>query len=212
MVLEKRETLAVFGRKDTFKIPGSVNKLICERGKYYIAGPDGKALSQVYNKISEFVDGKAVFWDDVSSGVINADGKVISKRKYDRVSLDGDIIRICKNDKWGFANFEGKVLCSPKYTFLEKFSNGLTRIRTDEDLWGVINDKGRVIIEPKYRYLGNPAAKQIVAQNIWGFGVIDIKENTIEPFKYKRISSDENQTIIYNTDGTRRTEQYAVCV
>lgn len=203
-------------------IKGSENVLVrSDNGMFYIANPEGKRLSpRCYKEISEFVNGLAVVtlrtgaktkkvyidgevkreFDVYPKGVIDVNGVEVMKPIYEKVHISSDCIRICLDDKWGYANLEGRVICKPNKDFIEKFENGCARERTGE-LWGVISFANRCLIPEKYRYLGDLRYGKRVAKINVNFGVIDNRGNVIEPFVYDKMRLDEkkNEVILTNS-------------
>lgn len=203
MVLEKRE-VEQGRRKDTFAIEGSDNKVVFFKYRYIITDPSGKILSRQYEKLGEFNRfGLAIATADEKKCVIKADGTEVKfASKYETFSLDDDVIRVRKKDKWGFTDTTGKVVCSPKFVFMERFVNGYARVRDEEGNWGIINKNGKLVVPIKYLLLGDLATPNIVAKTALGFGIINIKDEVIVPFKYRRIGKepDTGKVFIYNTN------------
>lgn len=196
------------------KIDGNV-VLLFDDGKIGFAGIDGTVYSEPihhYSNISNFVNGMAVVTSAGKMNVINSEGKLLLKRYYSSVGIDGNIIRIYSRGKFGFANAQGKVICEPNFKFIEKFNKGFARFLNDENKWGVINEKGKIILEAKYTYVSEPGESEIVAKRGCRYGVVDFKGNVIKPFKYAKVSKRDGKTVIFNTeeDGYTVTDSYTV--
>lgn len=173
--------------------------------KYFIVNMDGNRISKKYENISDFQQDVAIFVKGEKKGAVDVNGKEILGKLYDNVSLDQDVIRICENGKWGFADLDGKIICEPKYEFIERFNNGYARIafkdKTMQEFhWGVIAKNGEIIICPNYYYLGSLDRPSIVAKDIAGFGLIDINEKIIVPFRYKSLRSEGESEFLYNSN------------
>lgn len=193
-----------------------------DNAMYYIANKAGERLSsRCYKEISEFKNGLAiatlkgkckisrVYIDGelrkqleiYPKGVIDVNGNEILKPIYDKIHISSDIIRICLDDKWGYADFNGRIICKPCKSFIEKFEFGSARVFNGER-WGVINLRNRFLIPEKYLYIGELRYGKRVAQNVMmRYGVIDNKDNILEPFEYDKMQLDEknNQVILKNS-------------
>ena len=202
MKLLKSEVVK-FARKDTYAIPESKNVLVRMNDKFYIEDVKGQRITKNFSKISDFCKGLASFECGEEVGLVTADGKIILKNKYDKLVLDGEIIRIYSKGKWGFMNRDFKVICSPKYMFIEKFNNGYARFQNDEGKWGVISTSGRVVVKPKYSYIGDLSGEQIAAQTYKGYGAINIHGEVVVPFGYKKIACCDGQTQLFNFTGEK---------
>lgn len=202
-------------------IKGSDNLLVrSNNAMFYIANPEGKRLSpRCYKEISEFVNGLAVVtlktgaktkkvyidgevkkeFDVYPKGVIDINGVEILKPIYEQVYISSNCIRICVDDKWGYADFEGRIICEPNKDFIEKFENGCARERTGA-LWGVISFSNECLIPEEYRYLSELRNGKRVAKRDVNFGVIDNRGNVIEPFIYNKMLFGENNNEVILTN------------
>lgn len=63
-------------------------------------------------------------------------------------SLDG-AIAVKKDNRWGFADKQGKMIIEPTYDDANSFSIGLAPVK-DNDRWGYINTNSEFVIEAKY--------------------------------------------------------------
>ncbi len=200
MELVKQE-LTKSGRKETYLIPGTTNKLILEGNMYYLINEKGKAITKRFDKVSDFENGIAVFSRKDKKGAINTSGKNVLGRLYDNVALDNDIIRVCEDGEWGFANLKGEIIYAPVFSFLERFTGEYARFSYDDNLWGIVRKNGTIVIDAKYQYLSGLDKPVIIAKNCCGYGAIDITDKVIEPFKYDRIHFDGKTNVIYNPGG-----------
>lgn len=182
------------------KIEGSENMVLEENFYFHLISKDNERLSRNYLSISDFNNNMAIVTipnrkkkclesDDevrVLKGVIDSSGKIIVPCVWDNahISSDGSTIRICKDGLWGFADSLGKIICQPKFLFIEAFKGGLARVSMPEGKWGAINERGKFVISPKYLYLSSLENPKIVAKWENLYGIIDKKGNIIEPFKY----------------------------
>ena len=202
MKLLKREVIKHI-RKDTFAIPDSNNVLIKLNDKFYIESQDGKRLTKNLTKISKFTDGIASYECGEEKGIVTSQGKFFIKNKYDKIVVDGAIIRICLKGKWGFMNRDFKVLCAPKFEFLERFVGNYAKFRDEEGQWGIVSIAGRIVVKAKYSFLGALTGEQIAARTYKGYGAINIRGEEVVPFKFEKIASPDGQTALFNLDGEK---------
>ena len=196
MTLEKRvESKSV---TDGNSVQGSRVELVVVNKHSYIIDAEGNVISEYYDTIYNFKNGLAVVVLDSKMNVINQDGKQILAKFYDKLYVDGNVIRICKSEMWGFAIRSGKVICAPKFAFLEKFVNGYAKFQTSEGKWGIVNSAGHMVVLPKYDYIGSLSGEIIVAKDYRGYGGIDIHEKEVIPFRYEKIGSADEHTFLFN--------------
>ncbi|WP_219837597.1 WG repeat-containing protein [Paenibacillus sp. R14(2021)] len=90
---------------------------------------------------------------------------------------------------------------SPKYTFAEKFSEGLAAVRLNDDYrWGYIDTSGQMVISPKFEEVGQ--FHDGLAEVRWNglVGFINAKGKTMIPFKY-RDAQDFQNGVAWVNDG-----------
>ena len=63
------------------------------------------------------------------------------------------LIAVCKDDKWGFVNAEGKMVLEPTYEQAKSFSYGLAAVCVDGK-WGFIDPSGTLVIECQFSDTG----------------------------------------------------------
>jgi len=92
----------------------------------------------------------------VKSAVLAA-AKPSWKSSFDKVDDAGNgLMYICKNDKWGFATKEGKVLIEPKFNGLgDDFVDGMIVTQMEDKkgnlLCGFVNDQGKEVVPPTFQ-------------------------------------------------------------
>ncbi len=78
---------------------------------------------------------------------LNKDGEITSNMD---VYPELELYSIQKDEKWGFANREGKIVVDCEYDIVTELNEyGFAGIYKDGK-WGVVNKKGKVVIEPCY--------------------------------------------------------------
>lgn len=146
---------------------------------YGVLNMSGKTIIPFqYENISECFDGN-VFWvwqkdgkgDDDLIGLVNADNKLLTEFKYNRVTDFDDGVAWAKiGEKWAVVSDKGKELSDFIYDKHGKFTNGVAYVSKD-NLYGYINSSGNLITNIEY----------IGAQSRFGLGC---------PFRFNRNDND----------------------
>lgn len=124
--------------------------------------------SSKYSSVSDYINGYAVVRDGLNEGYYNkslireTDGRhyaLIDKQgkvcipfgKYDKIKggVFDNMIPVCKQGKWGFADPSGNVIIKIQYSDVRHFSEGLAAVKKDGK-WGYIDTKGAEKIPFKY--------------------------------------------------------------
>jgi hypothetical protein len=66
-----------------------------------------------------------------------------------RGMLSEGLIAVTQDEKWGFADRQGKVVVEPAHDKAEPFIDGMAAVRVGE-LWGFIDMTGDLVIPPRY--------------------------------------------------------------
>lgn len=201
-------------RQNERTIEGSDNLVKrTENGLYYVSNKDGEKLTKkCYRFISEYKNGYAVVALTKSSkvqrkyqedrlvkeisiypeGLIDEEGNEILPCIYDKVRIENDCIRLCIDEKWGYADFTGKVIVKPTYNFIERFTDETARV-FDGEKWGTIKFDGQIVIPIKFDYLSELKDGVRIAKRYGRYyGVIDDNAHILEPYVYD-IFSINNQ-------------------
>lgn len=107
-----------------------------------------------YDDISHFQEGLAFVLKDELWGVIDEQGTVIVKPKYDSL-YDGyyefreGLARVELDWQWGFINKKGEEIIPLKYDWVSHFSEGLAVVSVGEK-YGYIDPTGNMVIQPIY--------------------------------------------------------------
>lgn len=132
--------------------------------------------------------------DDVY-GAVDEHGKfIVPLGKYDEIyeHYDNNLIRVRKNDKYGFINNQGKEMIPLIYDNAYNFDQGFANVSFNKQ-WGVINTKGETVFDfGKYNFiktLDNLDGKIYFAvkQNEQ-LALFDEQKNQITEFRYESIN------------------------
>ena len=132
-----------------------------------------KEISGNYDKIGKFVNGIAIVHKNGLVGAITADGNVLIKPEYDRISgFGGDSIAYTnKNGKVGLINKKGEVVIANEYDYIGHFKDGYATIR-QKGRTGIVNERGKIVVDIKYERLSCEAGGVFKATNPDGTEVL----------------------------------------
>lgn len=126
--------------------------------QWYLIDTNGKAVSDKFSEIlldscgRYVVNGKVIAKAaDGTFGIYDEDMKLEAKldcSDADIYSSDG-LTAVCVNEKWGFADSEGKIVIEPEYSSAKSFSNGLAAV-CKNGVWGFIDKDNTLVIDYQF--------------------------------------------------------------
>lgn len=153
-------------------------------------------------------------------GVLDNNGKETTPPIYSQwkpIFKKNKSYAVCKDEKWGIINSQGKIVVEPKYDFIdwdEGYNDGIALVcmggqvqffsykglYSKGGLWGAINENGKEIIPVKYNQLNS--YNGIIIANLGGvqenefnnwidngtFGAFNLNGKCIVPMKYAWIN------------------------
>lgn len=203
--------------------------LVAERNKpVSIINTDGKVvkvLDKIDNKdvgeVCAFNEGYAIYRAGDYAGVIDRNGKSIIPANYCAINncSDGKFIAVDKKYekafkadsaealKYSVLSTEGKLLFEingAKYCQVGYFSNGYLPVcvkKEGDKMWGIINEKQELVVKPsaKIKQIGQIKDDKFIYSNGSGWGLMDIKGNTIIRAKYDGLTFDVNGKLLAYT-------------
>lgn len=154
------------------------------------------ATSTLFEKISDFYDGKAIVMSAGKYGMIKRDSyqwNLSVPLEYDVMLLPTDgVVGALKNGKSGFLTFDGEVVIPFKYDAVAQFLHGYARV-CNNDQWGMIDLKGNQVVPMKWKRVLD--ADTTVLNYAWvqlpddSYGCFDIKQQKLLGGGYKNIFS-----------------------
>jgi hypothetical protein len=154
------------------------------------------ATSTLFEKISDFYDGKAIVMSAGKYGMIKRDSyqwNLSVPLEYDVMLLPTDgVVGALKNGKSGFLTFDGEVAIPFKYDAVAQFLHGYARV-CNNDQWGMIDLKGNQVVPMKWKRVLD--ADTTVLNYAWvqlpddSYGCFDIKQQKLLGGGYKNIFS-----------------------
>lgn len=203
--------------------------LVVERNKpVTIINAEGnvvKVLDKIDNKtvgmVSAFSEGYATYQAGDDAGVIDENGNSVIPAKYCaiRSCSDGKFIAVDKKYKKMFdadsvsaikytvLDTSGKILfeiSGSKYYSIGNFKDGYLPVcvkKEGETMWGIINEKQEVVVKPttKLKRITEISGDKFIYSNGTGWGLMDIKGNTIIRAKYDGLAFDSNDRLMAYT-------------
>lgn len=124
-------------------------------GKWALIDSKGKEKTEyIYEEVAadEYgivcYQGRVFVKVDGKYKLINKKGKAISDDKFDDVKpfTETGYAAVCKDNKWGFVDTDGKLVIDYQYDDALSFSNGYAAV-CSKNLWGYIDVDNNLIIE-----------------------------------------------------------------
>lgn len=134
------------------KIPVAVD------GKFGYVGTDLKIPDELpYDYASNFRNGVAAVKKDDKWGIIDAEGKMVTKFEYDDVILDefdtcsnGNVIFVKKDGAYRMIDPSGSSISNKEFTDARAFVSLEPAAVCIDGKWGFVDTTGKVVIEPQY--------------------------------------------------------------
>ena len=84
------------------------------------------------------------------SGWLDSDPVTARERHILDEVFEGELFPASRNGRWGFTDVDGNIIIPIEYREAYAFSEGLARVRADNDLIGFINARNEFVIQPEY--------------------------------------------------------------
>ncbi len=136
------------------------NQYSCKDGKWGVLHISGKEIVPcVYDDIEVFDNGMARVRNGGQYGVIDTNGQVLIKTKYDYLIIQNDLIaanrggkekNCCEfsNGKWTLIDNKGKELLP--WIYDQIIPSGRVAVIQQDSVYGVTDPHGKIIIKPEY--------------------------------------------------------------
>lgn len=106
-----------------------------------------KILTMSGGIVENINENYTVIYSDTERAYLDNNGAIVENKI---VFPENILLAIKQNDKWGFADREGKIIVQCEYDMVTAFNEyGFAGVMR-EGKWGVINAKGEVIVNPTY--------------------------------------------------------------
>lgn len=139
-------------------------------GKCYLFDKNGQKVSDAYDIIGDFYEGKAIAGKDGKYGLIGLSGKVDVALDYEMLWMpwesdvpDG-LITAKKNGLYGYINSSGMEVIPIKYRSVYHYSKGLCKV-LDKGGWGLLDRNNKVVLDCKWEDVYYPESKD--ARYVW---------------------------------------------
>ncbi len=150
--------------------------------------------SSKIKRIVEVKGDKFIFSDGENCGVMNFNGDVILRAKYDNLSwADDDVLISYDSDNYSLINLEGDKLTKEKYLAILPFYDGkYAAVKIDDNSWGFVDKKGEEIKlknAPDIYHIGPHSASMVVESDFVDIDAI-----------VARLKLDKNGLMGFNLD------------
>ena len=141
------------------------NILVVSGGAFGVLNADGEMIIPVGSRIPPcFDNGTAIVADfgtnslhsDTKHALIDEYGNNLTGYVWDELdSQNNDLIRACKNGRYGFLNSKGEVVIPPAYSVTSEYSEGIVFVQEEGEMLDqeyhpvfMLNEKGEVMAGP----------------------------------------------------------------
>ena len=160
--------------------------------KYFVTASKSSAESNYYIAIC-YMNGTGVAKDGnkamdlLAKSVDMGSQKAIDFLKERQRLLDEmELHPIQENGRYGFADKNGIVVIPCKWTSAMNFSEGLARVKDDDDKWGFIDKTGKTVIPCKWKSaMDFSEGLALVQDDNYKRGYIDKTGNVVIPCKWR---------------------------
>lgn len=126
----------------------------------------------------------SIQYKDTVEHFLQNEKKCYGEKRYQFVSYPSEgLMRIKKDDKWGYINIQGDIVIKPCWDECAFFHEGIACVKQG-DKWGAINRDGKIVIGIEYDKLQNYSEGFASAEKNGKWGVIDKKGKVVIPFKW----------------------------
>jgi len=168
--------------------------IVCKNGKYGVINTSNEYIIQPHYDLISYLENSNCNYFKLTInkkewGIINAEGKVVSKSIYDGVGpFSENRVPVKTGQLWGACDFNGTQMIAPQFKQLATFREGKAAYKTNYR-WGYIDAFGKSIIAPKFIKAApfHEGKAAVLTKNGWGF--INEKGELIIKPHYKSVQS-----------------------
>lgn len=179
-------------------------------GKCYLFDKNGQKVSDAYDIIGDFYEGKAIAGKDGKYGLIGLSGKVDVALDYEMLWMpwesdapDG-LITAKKNGLYGYINSSGIEVIPIKYRSVYHYSKGLCKV-LDKGGWGLLDRNNKVVLDCKWEDVYYPESKD--TRYVWVMDTDSLYYN-FDREAGKIISKGYASVLNFNEQGVARVNAY----
>jgi hypothetical protein len=112
-----------------------------KNGRYKIISKYGKPIKIALDKPVNFSEKIAIASRKGKKGIINSNGKIITKFKYEEIIPQANKSYLIRKDSlWGLLSNDGKVLVKPRFKVLTDYNEGFAFAK--DKVWGTLSEQG----------------------------------------------------------------------
>ena len=171
---------------------------------------NGQKVSDAYDIIGDFYEGKAIAGKDGKYGLIGLSGKVDVALDYEMLWMpwesdvpDG-LITAKKNGLYGYINSSGMEVIPIKYRSVYHYSKGLCKV-LDKGGWGLLDRNNKVVLDCKWEDVYYPESKD--TRYVWVMDTDSLYYN-FDREAGKIISKGYASVLNFNEQGVARVNAY----
>ncbi|HAV54226.1 MAG TPA: hypothetical protein DCX41_04740 [Aequorivita sp.] len=190
-----------FGQATVFRDGLALIRTSSEEPKYGYINPDGRyEINAQYKNATVFAEGLAwVIAENAAPTAISKSGEIkftLQDAEYVKNYSNGlaafAIIGEDGNLKWGFVDAIGKVIITPQFSNVDKFSENRCAVQNKDGKWGYIEKDGKIIINLQFDSAQTFENEKAIVKSNDKWGVIDAQgKYTINPqFTAMTVDSD----------------------
>ena len=160
-----------------------------------------EVVSPSYINITFNSDRAIVQYLDNKYILITLDGKILSKFEYDDIVIyDDKMVRVKRNNLYGFMDINGNEILEPKYDMIDDShfnDEGLCAV-VSNNKWGCINKNFEEVIKPIYDDISTPQYGYIRVKSNNKYGLLTLDGKVVADPIYNEIKIDEDHiTLIH---------------
>lgn len=108
------------------------------------------------------------------------------QKAYELVSeVEGNIVRVMKNGKWGIYDVNNAFVKDTDYDYICEFTNGFAQVKKG-NFYGIIDEHGKEIIETKYVHIFDFDRDLAIVYNGRYWGAINTNGRVVIPIMYDK--------------------------
>ncbi len=170
-------------------------------GKSWVINKNNESLTpKKFAFIEEPVNGKMLFMYHEKWGIINPDGEIFMKPKYDSLILNQDVIYAKINGSWSLYDFHGVEKSNANYDQIGKKTSYYYPVKK-KNHWGFIDRSGEEVIHCVYDQVGEIVNNMVVVKFHGEYGILDKKGDwVVLPQKGRLTIINDNYYLIKSGD------------
>ncbi|MBX9851846.1 MAG: WG repeat-containing protein [Cytophagaceae bacterium] len=153
-------------------------------------------LTDRFDKIFDFIEGRAKFIKQGKYGFVDARGNIRVAPQYTEVSdFKEGAAAVIINGKWGFIDKDENILVQPLYSEVGDFKNGIARVK-QKNKWYFVDKKGNKINSSPYDQIIETENENWLLVNDKKQGLADVRGREMLAPRYEFLLDLNNGMVI----------------